>query len=79
MTLITSKIKAKGTSYQSNGNQSQGNHYTKNNHQERPVNISVMLNGPVSKEQLYKIQEVLTHPSHYWDRLKPEDRPATGK
>ena len=36
-----------------------------------------MLTGPVSKEQLYKIQEVLRHPSQYRDRLKPEDRPAT--
>ena len=38
-----------------------------------------MLNRPVSKEQLYKIQEVLRHPLQYWDRLKPEDRPATGE
>ena len=68
-----------GTNYQSNGNQGQGNHYTKNNHQEKPVNVSVTLNRPVSKEQLYKIQEVLRHPSQYRDRLKPEDRPATGE
>ena len=38
-----------------------------------------MLNEPVSKEQLYKIQEVLRHLSQYQDRLKPEDRPATGE
>ena len=38
-----------------------------------------MSNGPVSKEQLYKIQEVLRHPSQYRDRLRPEDRPATGQ
>ena len=68
-----------GTSYQNNGNQGQGNHYMRNNHQEKPVNVSVTLNGPVSKEQLYKIQEVLRHPSQYQDRLKPEDRPATGE
>ena len=68
-----------GTSYQNNMNQGQGNHYTKNNHQEKPVNISVTLNGPVSKEQLYKIQEVLRHPSQYRDRLKPEDQPVTGE
>ena len=68
-----------GTSYQNNGNQGQGNQYTKNNHQEKPVNVSVMLNGPFSKEQLYKIQEVLRHPSQYRDRLKPEDRPVTGE
>ena len=68
-----------GTNYQNNGNQGQGNHYTKNNHQEKPVNVSVTLNGPVSKEQLYKIQEVLRHPSQYQDRLKPEDQPVTGE
>ena len=45
-----------GTNYQNNRNQGQGNNYTKNNHHEKPVNVSVMLNGPVSKEQLYKIQ-----------------------
>ena len=38
-----------------------------------------MLHGPVSKEQLYKIQEVLRHPSQYRDRLKPEDRPVKGE
>ena len=32
--------------------------------------------GPVSKEQLYKIQEVLQHPSQYRDRIKQEDHPA---
>ena len=68
-----------GTSYQSNGNQGQGNHYTKNNHQERPVSMSVTLNRPVSKEQLYKIQKVLRHPSQYQDRLKPEDWLVTGE
>ena len=62
-----------GNNYQTNGKQGQGNHYTKNNHQEKPVNVSVTLNSPVSKEQLYNIQEVLRHPSQYWDRLKPED------
>ena len=62
-----------GASYQNNGNQGQGNHYTKNNHQKKPVNVSATLNGPVSKEQLYKIQEVLRRPSQYQDRLKPED------
>ena len=38
-----------------------------------------MLNGPVGKEQLYKIQEVLRHPLQYRDRLKPEDQPTTGE
>ena len=33
----------------------------------------------MSKEQLYKIQEVLRHPSQYRDRIKPEDRPVKGE
>ena len=66
-----------GNNYQNNRHQ--GNNYIKSNHQEKPVNVSVTLNGPVSKEQLYKIQKVLRHPSQYQDRLKPEDRPATGE
>ena len=49
--------------FHNNGNQ--GNSFTKGNHQDKPVNVSVTLNRPVSKEQLYKIQEVVRHPSHY--------------
>ena len=37
----------------------QGYAYNKNNQQDKPVNVSITLHGPVSKEQLYKIQEVL--------------------
>ena len=66
-----------GNNYQNNGNQ--GNSYTKGNDKDKPVNVSVTLNRPVSKEQLYKIQEVLRHPLQYQDRLRPEDRPATGE
>ena len=41
--------------------------------------MSVTLHGPVSKDQLYKIQEVLRHPSQYRDRIKPKDRPVKGE
>ena len=41
--------------------------------------MSVTLHGPVSKDQLYKIQEVLRHPSQYRDRIKPKDCPAKGE
>ena len=41
--------------------------------------MSVTLHGPVSKDQLYKIQEVLRHPSQYRDRINPEDRPVKGE
>ena len=60
-------------------NSNQGYEYNKTNLQEKPVNVSVTLHGLVSKEQLYKIQEVLRHPSQYRDRIKPEGRPVKGE
>ena len=65
------------SSQHSNNNPGYG--YSKPNQQEKPVNVSVTLHGPVSKEQLYKIQEVLRHPSQYRDRIKPEDHPVKGE
>ena len=66
-------------SSQGNSYNSQGNNYQKKTLQDKPANVSVTLNGPVTKEQLYKIQEVLRHPSQHRDRIRPEDRPATGE
>ena len=65
------------SSHHNTGNQ--GHSYNKNNQQDKPVNVSITLHGPASKEQLYKIQEVLWHPSQYRDRIKLEDHPATGE
>ena len=59
------------SSNQHNSNNS-GYGHSKSNQQEKPVNVSVTLHGLVSKDQLYKIQEVLRHPSQYRDRIKPE-------
>ena len=67
----------RSTSQHSNNNSGYG--YSKSNQQEKLVNVSVTLHGPVSKEQLYKIQEVLRHPSQYTDRIKPEDCPVKGE
>ena len=61
-----------------NNSSDQGNNSKMTNLQDKPMNVTVMLTGSISKEQLYKIQDVLRHPSQYRDRLKPEDRPATG-
>ena len=69
-------------SYRSSGphnNNNSGYGYSKSNQQEKPVNVSVTLHRPVSKDQLYKIQEVLRHPSQYRDRIKPEDHPVKGE
>ena len=65
-------------SNQHNNNNS-GYGYSKSNQQEKSVNVSVTPHGPVSKDQLYKIQEVLRHPSQYRDRIKPKDRPIKGE
>ena len=65
------------SSHHNTGNQ--GSSYNKNNQQDKLVNVFIMLHGSISKEQLYKIQEVLRHPSQYRDRIKPEDCPATGE
>ena len=65
------------SSHHNNSNPGYG--YNKSNQQEKPVNVSLTVHGPVSKEQLYKIQEVLRHPSQYRDRIKPEDRPIKGE
>ena len=73
----TNMITNTTSSHHNTGNQGYG--YTKNNQQDKPVNVSITLHGPVSKEQLYKIQEVLQHPSQYRDRIKPEDCPAKGE
>ena len=66
------------SSNQHNSNNS-GYGHSKSHQQEKPVIVSVTLHGPVSKDQLYKIQEVLRHPSQYRDRIKPEDRPIKGE
>ena len=66
------------SSNQHNSNNS-GYGHSKSHQQEKPVNVSVTLHGPVSKDQLYKIQEVLRHPSQYRDRIKPKDWPVKGE
>ena len=65
------------TSQHSNNNSGYG--YSKSNQQEKLVNVSVTLHGLVSKEQLYKIQEVPRHPLQYRDMIKPEDHPVKGE
>ena len=66
------------SSSQHNSNHS-GYGRNKPHQQEKPVTVSVTLHGLVSKDQLYKIQEVLRHPSQYRDRIKPEDHAIKGQ
>ena len=41
--------------------------------------MQVALTGPVNRDQLFKIQEVLRHLSQYRDKLPPNKRPVTGE
>ena len=65
------------TGYNKNYNNRMSN--TKNILQDKPTNVQVTLTGPVNREQLFKIQEVLSHPSQYRDKIPPNEWPATGK
>ena len=59
----------KGKNYNPNYN-SRGNlNNAKNDYTEKPVNIQVTLTGPMNKDQLFKIQEVLRNPRIYRDKL----------
>ena len=75
--MNTNMITNTTSSHHNTGNQGYG--YNKSSQQDKPVNVSITLHGPASKEQLYKIHEVLRHPSQYRDRIKPDDRPAKGE
>ena len=66
------------TGYNKNYNNN-GMSNTKNTLQDKPTNVQVTLTGPVNREQLFKIQEVLRHPSQYRDKLPPNEWPTTGE
>ena len=75
--MNTNRITNTMSSHHNTGNQ--GYSYNKNNQEDKPVNVSITLHGPVSKEQLYKIQEVLRSLSQYRDRIKLGDCPVKGE
>ena len=66
--------------YKGNNNSSGGNfNNNKNDYTEKPANIQVTLTGPVNKDQLFKIQEILRNPRVYRDRLPKGQQPVTGE
>ena len=54
-----------------NGNN--GGNNNKGSFQDKPTNVQVTLTGPVNRDQLFKIQEVLRHQSQYRDKLPPNE------
>ena len=66
------------TGYNKNYNNNGTSNNTKNTLQDKPTNVQVTLTGPVNREQLFKIQEVLRHPSQYRDKLPPTEWTVTG-
>ena len=65
------------TGYNKNYNNGMSN--TKNILQDKPTNVQATLTGPVNRELLFKIQEVLRHPSQYRDKIPPNEQPATSE
>ena len=66
--------------YKENNYNSGGNFNTaKNDYTEKPANIQVTLTGPVTKEQLFKIQEILRNPRVYRDKLPKGQQPVTSE
>ena len=61
-----------GTRYNKHYNNGTPNN-TKSTFQDKPPNVQVTLTGPANRDQLFKIQEVLTHPSQYRDKLPPNE------
>ena len=44
---------------------------------QKPSNVEVTLNGPINKEKLFKIQEILRNPRIYRDKLPKVQQPVT--
>ena len=63
--------------YKHNRSQRDNNNWSSN--QDKSTQCCSDTEWSSEQAQLFKIQEVLRHPSQYRDKLKPEDRPATGE
>ena len=61
------------TGYNKHYNNNGASDNTKSNFQDKPTNVQVAFTGPVNRDQLFKIQEVLRHPSQYRDKLPPNE------
>ena len=62
-----------GTGYNKHYNNNGGSNNTKSSFQDKPTNVQVTLTRPVNRDQLFKIQEVLRHPSQYRDKLQANE------
>ena len=63
----------KGNNYNNGGNFNNA----KNDYMEKQVNVQVTLTGPMNKEQLFNIQEILRNPRVYRDKLPKGQQPVT--
>ena len=62
-----------GTVYNKHYNNRGNSNNSKTNFQDKPTNVQVTLTGPVNRDQLFKIKEVLRHLSQYRDKLPPNE------
>ena len=70
----TSSFNHSGTGYNKHYNNNGTLNNTKSTFQDKPFNVQVTPHWiPVNRDQLFKIQEVLRHPSQYRDKLPPNE------
>ena len=77
-----SSSNSSGSGYKSYNNNNGGNFNNNNNKGNftgKPANVQVTLTGPVNKEQMYKIHEILKNPKQYRDQLPKHLQTATGE
>ena len=76
----TNNSNQSSTTYKGNNYNSKGNfNNAKNDYTEKQSNVEVTLKGPINKEQLFKIQEILRNPRVYRDKLPKGQQPVTGE
>ena len=68
-----------GTGYNKHYNNNRMSNNAKSTPQDKLTNVQVTLTGPVNWDLLFKIQQVLRHPSQYRNKLPPNEQPATGE
>ena len=68
-----------GTGYNKHYNNNGILNNTKSNLQDKATNVQVTITETVNRDQLFKIQEVLRHPSQYRDELQPNEWPVSGE
>ena len=75
-----SSSKSSGSGYKPYNNNNEGNfNNNKGNFTEKPAHVQVTLTGPINKEQMYKIHEILKTPKQHKGKLPKHLQPVMGE